>query len=154
MTDIKKSSPFKFTGFLVEESHIVRKPAKKEKEFTMELSPKGIITPDKRTFQLELGIHVFEKNGRFDAKVKAIGFFSFNDVVDTDSLSNYFYTNAPAIIFPYVRAYIAALTSLSGMEPISLPLVNLSSYQEELKKNTIELPKVDPITDSEADPKP
>lgn len=47
-----------------------------------------------------------------------------------------FYKNAPAIIFPYVRAYVTSLTVLSGIEAINIPTMNLSSIADDLKNNT------------------
>ena len=54
-------------------------------------------------------------------------------------MNQYFYTNAPAILFPYIRAYISTLTNLSGYKPINLPTLNLTSLREELEKNTTEV---------------
>ena len=66
-----------------------------------------------------------------------LGLFEFKEVIAIDNLTTYFYINAPAIIFPYVRAYIAALTSLSGFETINLPPINVGVLKEELKSNTV-----------------
>ena len=54
-------------------------------------------------------------------------------------MNQYFYTNAPAILFPYIRAYISTLTNLSGYKPINLPTLNLTSLREDLEKNTSEV---------------
>lgn len=47
-----------------------------------------------------------------------------------------FYKNAPAIIFPYVRAYVSSLTVLSGIDAVNIPTMNLTSIAEDLKENT------------------
>ena len=49
--------------------------------------------------------------------------------------SGYFLTNAPALIFPYVRSYISAVTALSGLSAINLPVMNLSSLKPLLQAN-------------------
>ena len=64
------------------------------------------------------------------------GVFSFKKVKEKENLSSYFYVNAPAIIFPYIRSYIAALTALSGMPSVNLPLMNLGKMVKSLKDNT------------------
>lgn len=50
-------------------------------------------------------------------------------------LPHYFAVNAPAILFPYIRAYISLLTSLSGVGTVLLPTLNLSSLSKELLNN-------------------
>ena len=56
-----------------------------------------------------------------------------------DNLNNLFFVNAPALLFPYIRAYISTLTNLSGFDPINLPTLNMSGLGEDLKKNTSNL---------------
>ena len=41
--------------------------------------------------------------------------------------------NAPAILFPYIRAYISNITALGGIAPIILPTLNLESVGKTLK---------------------
>lgn len=138
-----KQSIFSFKGYLIQESHIIRKPKRQEKAFKIEISPTGHYFKTKKEFQLELKVRVFEENLRFDANILCIGFFSFKDLNAEEDLSNYFYTNAPAILFPYVRAHIAALTALSGMEVINIPTMNLTTLVNELKNNTITIQNTD-----------
>lgn len=56
-----------------------------------------------------------------------------------DNLGMFFYTNAPALLFPYIRAYISTLTNLSGFEPINLPTLNMTQLGKELEQNTSEI---------------
>ena len=65
--------------------------------------------------------------------------FSFDSQIEITQLNKYFYMNAPAILFPYIRAYISTLSVLSGIEPITLPTLNLSGLGKELEKNTVEI---------------
>ena len=134
---VKLHSPFKFDGFMIVESSILRKPIGKEGEFQFKIHPSGIIHEQKKVYELILQVNVFEENKRFDANIKALGMFSFKDVTKLEDLSDYFYVNAPAIIFPYIRSYISALTALSGMETINLPSIVMGSFKNELKKNTV-----------------
>ncbi len=43
--------------------------------------------------------------------------------------------NAPAILFPYIRSYISTLSTLSGLSPIVLHTLNLTSLKDELLDN-------------------
>ncbi len=67
-----------------------------------------------------------DDNKALSIKVKAIGFFEFDNIPDEQMRMRFSSTNAPAILFPYVRAYISSLTALSGISPITLPTLNLS----------------------------
>ena len=40
--------------------------------------------------------------------------------------------NAPAILFPYLRAYVSNITALSGMQPIIMPTLNLSTICKDM----------------------
>jgi preprotein translocase subunit SecB len=134
-----KRSPFLFKGYIIQESFIARKPIKDKGEFSINVTPKGKINKRKKTFQLDLIVDISESNERFKCRVHGIGFFEFKNVTNKSNLSNYFYVNAPAILFPYLRAYIAALTSLSGLEPVHLPSLNLTKLGKTLEKETEEI---------------
>lgn len=43
--------------------------------------------------------------------------------------------NAPAIMFPYVRAQLTLLTAQPETEPIVLPVVNFQKIYEKSKEN-------------------
>ncbi|WP_319504908.1 protein-export chaperone SecB [Bacteroides graminisolvens] len=65
-------------------------------------------------------------NSSMNIEVKAVGFFEFDKSLSNELLQDFFQKNAPAILFPYVRAYISTLTGLSGVAPLILPTLNLS----------------------------
>ncbi|MFD0750610.1 protein-export chaperone SecB [Mucilaginibacter calamicampi] len=130
-----KNSPFKLDQFIVEEFSISRKPTKQGK-IDFGINPSGTIDDTNKVFKLTLNVYIKDSNESFDIKITALGFFEFKLVRSVESLSNYFYTNAPAIIFPYIRAYISSITALSGLKAINLPVMNLSSLKEDLKANT------------------
>lgn len=133
-----KLSPFKFQQFFVVESHIKRKKKVAKKLYLKyRILPSCIIDEKKKLFEIKLVVEIEDENSQFSVKVVILGIFEFKEVTNIDNLNNYFYVNAPAIIFPYVRSYIAALTSLSGFETINLPPVNVSVLKEDLKNNII-----------------
>lgn len=129
-------APFKFKNFIIAESSIKIKPETKAGSIDINLEPSGIIHEEKKLFEIHLAIHLKSDDGLI-VSVKMIGFFEFTDVVNTENLGNYFYVNAPAIIFPYLRSYISALTALSGCNTIILPPMNMSSLGKNLEKNTV-----------------
>lgn len=132
------TSSFRLVEFLVERSLIERKPIKLDDKPSIDINPSGYLIRDKSIYQLALDIKVTTESNRFSAEVRAIGIFHFPNDADEISLGNFFYTNAPAILFPYVRAYLSSLTALSGLSSEIIPTLNLTGLADELKKNTIE----------------
>ncbi len=57
------------------------------------------------------------------------------ELTEMEGLMKYFVTNAPALVFPYIRSYISTLTTQSGNKPILLPTMNLIGLAEQLRKN-------------------
>ena len=124
-------SKFQFIGFQILESkisHVVGKKAKREFQVGFDL--KGKIYKEKNLFELFLDVQISEATGPFSAEIKSLGKFHFDKKLEMRELSNYFYINAPAILFPYIRAYISSLTALSGGETVTLPTINLTALGE------------------------
>ena len=137
-SDIKAT--FQFQGFQILESLIKKEEgATSGNEFSVGFNPRGEICRKDRTFKLLLGVKVEESQNEFLAKIEAVGNFAFEQSIEEDKLSNLFYVNAPAILFPYIRAYISTLTNLSGIETITLPTLNLTSLGGKLKDQTVEI---------------
>ncbi len=132
-------SRFQFKGFNVGRSLIERKSNEASKKISLSFVPKGLLNKEKATFQLELGVKIEDENQSFNIEIDATAFYTFEKTVSKEDLDMMFFLNAPAILFPYLRAYISTLTNLSGFEPINLPTLNMSGLGEDLKKNTIEV---------------
>ncbi|WP_316778447.1 protein-export chaperone SecB [Pedobacter antarcticus] len=133
-----KASGFKLDSFTVVNFNIERKPIKQTKG-EIDIEPSGVIDRKSKNFSLILNVKVKDKNDSFNLSLTSIGSFLFRDDMTSKELSNYFLTNAPAIIFPYVRAYISSVTALSGLAAVNLPVMNLSNLRDELSKNIKEL---------------
>ncbi|RDE66759.1 hypothetical protein DPV96_06925 [Aggregatibacter segnis] len=85
------------------------------------------------TFKSEFQI----KEG-FILKVEYQSIFESNIPIDKDFKQNKFLTiNAPAIAFPFFRAFIATFLTNSGFEPIILPSINFNklNQKDELDMN-------------------
>ncbi len=129
-------APFRFLNFVIAESKIKIEPKTKAESIDVKIEPKGVIYEENKNFEIYLYIYVKSNDG-LDVYVKMNGLFEFKEVTKLENLSNYFYINAPAIIFPYLRSYVSALTALSGCRTILLPPLNLTSLGKDLKQNTI-----------------
>jgi len=138
MDKVEKSA-FQFKGFQIVETHIVKKEGQEVSgNIHLDFNPRGKILKNQNLYNILLGITIHDDDESIKANVEAIGYFEFSDSIDQDTLDNLFYVNAPAILFPYIRAYISTLTNLSGIETVTLPTINLSSIGGVLQKNTTE----------------
>jgi len=134
-----KDSKFQFKGFSIVRSLIERKNNKPSKKISLGFNPKGFINKENATFQLHLGIKIEDEGKSFNIEIEAVANYTFEDKTELDNLNKFFYVNAPALLFPYIRAYISTLTNLSGFEPINLPTLNMARLGDDLKANTSEV---------------
>ncbi|MDY0173942.1 MAG: protein-export chaperone SecB [Bacteroidales bacterium] len=128
----QKQSSFKFLRYLVERAEI-KLPNRyiEEDEFEIRIIPSGICSGNR--FDLLLEVIVSNTDNSFSAEIDIIGYFQFKPGCTV--IDNFLVLNAPAILFPYVRAFISTLTAISGGATIIPPTLNLTSLAEELKKN-------------------
>lgn len=60
--------------------------------------------------------------------------FKLDNELDDEFIKSHFpQVNAPAIAFPYLRAFVSTLLLNAGFEPIMLPSVNFSAMYKDLK---------------------
>jgi len=85
----------------------------------------GHFFPEEKVKSFGVGFEIEIKDTDFDLFVDAIFMFSLEEEITEEfKLSNFPKINAPAIAFPYLRAYISNLTLQSGYSPIILPSIN------------------------------
>ena len=128
-----------FINFLVNESHIVfREPG--EQKISIGFIPSGVIFKELNQFHLELAVNIQDEAKKFEINLRTSSIFEYAEDADLEVYKNsYFIANAPAIVFPYLRAYISSLTALSGMPTLNLPTLNLSELGERLKTQISEV---------------
>lgn len=134
-----ENSKFQFKGFIIRKSVIELIEEGIPQKFKIQFDPKGIIKSSDSIFRLILGVKIEDENKIFKIEIEAQADYSFDKEIDQEKLNKLFYINAPAIVFPYIRAYISTLTNLSGIKPITLPTLNLTSLGVQLKENTSKL---------------
>ena len=130
---------FQFKNFFIKKSLIEQEEGKPSSDFSIGFEPRAFINAKQSNFQLHLRVKINDKNNVIKIDIYSIANYQFDQEISKERLNQYFYTNAPAILFPYIRAYISTLTNLSGYKPINLPTLNLTSLREELEKNTTEV---------------
>ena len=130
-----EKAQIQFLNFIVKESHIV---FNKTADFKIDINfnPKGTVYKSLNQFNLQLFVDIKDVDGHFNINLVTESIFSYPEDADIQAYTNsLFIVNAPAIIFPYIRAYISSLTALSGMPTLNLPTLNLSQVGETLKGN-------------------
>jgi preprotein translocase subunit SecB len=129
-------SSFNFEGYKILKSLFDRKEGELGKNFQINFLPSGVYSVKENRFRLNLGVIIVNESKLLTIEIEAVATFRLQGENAPENLKNYFYLNAPAILFPYIRAYISALTTLSGLTTVTLPTLNLSSLAKELEKNT------------------
>lgn len=96
------------------------------------MDPKGsTLDREEHLLILRMNTRVYSDRGEIEVKVSLVARFEYK-ALQQDDLDEYIVYNAPAIIFPYVRAYISSLTGLSGISPIILPTLNMEKFGKKL----------------------
>ena len=122
---------FRFKGFSIQKSLIeIKGDLNPNNKIDVEFKQTSSVNESESKYMHVLGVSIKDKEGKLNIEVEANGFFEFDKELDEDARSKFFNVNAPAILFPYVRAYITTLTSLSGISPVILPTLNLSKREK------------------------
>lgn len=132
------TSDFKFDRYLIRYSEQEINVEKLDNsDLSIVIKPSGKRYTEK--FVLTLDVQIKDESEEFKLHFIIDGHFSFKDGLEKKTLSPYFLLNAPAILFPYIRGYVAMSTSLSGIGTINLPLLNLSGLKPELEQNIAQI---------------
>lgn len=134
-----KKASFQFRNFKVLKSIIeIDEDQKKFKNFDFGLDIKGIYHKSDKHFKLYLNMIIENEDKNFLCEVQSVGYFHLTSD-DKDFVENFLFTNAPALLFPYLRAYISNLTTQSGIDSVVLPTMNLSRIVQEEFKDKFEI---------------
>lgn len=122
---------FRFVEYLFKETSIKLTGEDISDDVEFGIEPNGIFEEDNKMFILTLNVLVKDKKSSLEVKMTVTGKYEY-ETNDIQELVPYLGFNAPAIMFPYIRAYITNITALGGMSPIILPTLNMESVGKEL----------------------
>jgi preprotein translocase subunit secB len=129
--DVRRAS-FRLKNYIITET-VVRLTGKTiGKDIQVGISPEGKLNQKDKSFTLTLNVVVRDDKKNLNISLSIDGVFEY----DTDSMQEllpFICNNAPAILFPYIRAYISNITALGGISPIILPTLNLENVGKTLK---------------------
>jgi len=113
---------------IASESLLLQEP----ESLIIDIDPKGsLLDTERHLLSLRMNVGVYSEKKEVDIKVSLVAHFEYKSTQE-DELDAYIVYNAPAIIFPYVRAYISSLTGLSGISPIILPTLKMEKFGKKL----------------------
>lgn len=112
---------------------------KQPKEIAVFFDPKGVFNVQEKTFDLTLVFIATENENNENPfiKINCIGTFKFEGINFIEEIPSFFYKNAIAIIFPYIRGFVSSLTALANITPMIIPTYNLGELEAPLRANTI-----------------
>lgn len=105
-----------------------------------DFKPSGVFHILTSTFVLNLEFKAINKEGNNEnelVNLKLVASFKFEGVRTKDEIPDFFYRNAIAIVFPYIRSFVSSLTLQANSKVIMLPTMNLSNLEIPLKENTV-----------------
>ena len=109
-------------------------------EYGIEFKPSGKFDKKNNIFTLNFGFTA-TCDGQIDSfvTINCVGVFKFNEIVkELGDIPPYFYRNAIAILFPFLRGFLSMVTIQANVPPILLPTMNLTSLEKPLFENTTE----------------
>lgn len=123
----QQNAKFRFVGYKVLKSLIeIQESIKASDDMSIEFKQSQGVNVEDSKFRLVLEVNIFDENKAININVIAHGYFEFDRELNEADKGDFFNINAPAILFPYLRAYVNTLTALSGIPSVTLPTVNLS----------------------------
>lgn len=122
----EEKAKFRFERYQITKSLIeISNSSNIDKDIEVEIKKTNAEHTEENIFKLMFDVNIKDANKSLNIDINAEGFFEFDKELNDSEKSSFFNINAPAILFPYIRAYITTLTSLSGITPIILPTINL-----------------------------
>lgn len=126
-----KTARFRMRCYLITNTSIRLTGNEIGEDMNFGIVPEGSFDEAEKTFLLTLNVVATDKDKNLDLSLIIKGLFEY-DTDDMSELIPYISMNAPAIMFPYIRAYISNITALGGTQPIILPTLNVEGVGLEL----------------------
>lgn len=134
--EIAKQTKLRFHGVeIINVNFQAIGPQTSELAINIECNPKVFYPLDnKNTFRIIMDIQL-KGEQCFELIIRAIGNFETDSEIDAELKRVFVNSNAPAIMFPYVRSFITTLTANLGniVGPLVIPTQFFKGEMEEIK---------------------
>ena len=130
--EASENTQFKFLGYRISNFsfHIRDKFGTSPIEFKQEINIQKMVSPeDKRLLNIRLDVSVFAEDNSLELKIELIGAFQGHLEMSDDLFERVSNQNAPAILYPFARAFIVSMTAQANIPPIILPVVSLTKQK-------------------------
>ena len=85
---------------------------------------------NKNKFTFKIIFNLIINDREFDLNIEAMFNFETDEEITEEFKNSHFPNiNAPAIAYPYLRAYVSNLTLQSGVTPVMLPTINFVKFE-------------------------
>ena len=85
---------------------------------------------NKNKFTFKIIFNLIINDREFDLNIEAMFNFETDEEITEEFKNSHFpKINAPAIAYPYLRAYVKNLTLQSGVTPVMLPTINFVKFE-------------------------
>ena len=129
----EKVASFRLKEYKINKASIEFDPDKPLSKMSIEIERKGDIE-ENNIYRINMYIGVSDETNNFKISANMVALFEFDSEISEENKTSFVNSNAPAILFPYFRAYISTLTSLSGMQPVILQTINFARMLEQQEK--------------------
>ncbi len=128
----EKIAKFRLKDYRITKSYFEVNPANisPSDNVGIEVKRENLLNESEHLFKLDMSVKVADEKGNINISMKIEGVFEFDRDLTDEQRNSFFDVNAPAILLPFVRAYISSLTSLSGFNHIILPTINFAVRAE------------------------
>jgi preprotein translocase subunit SecB len=92
------------------------------------------LNPEKTRLATIVGAEIKSIDESFSLACKMVGLFSVISGHENMDIEQFGQTNAPALIFPYLREMISSITTKAGFAALILPPINLSVIMQQNNK--------------------
>lgn len=135
MNEQVPKAAFSFKGYKIN-SFSFTQPAPDKVEYAINFDPKGEYKQEQGDFIIDLMFKCFFGEEKEFVDLSLTATFHFPNSPEFSEIPPFFYRNSIAIIFPYIRSFITTLTAVCNIQPLVLPLLNLSQFEKILKDNS------------------
>lgn len=94
---------------------------------------RGLSADDKRFVEVKLNVKINSKDELLKIEVEMKGGFKANPEMSDEMFEKLSSQNAPAIMYPFLRAIVASFSSQAGIPSIIMPLMNFTLRQEKIE---------------------
>ncbi len=113
--DVNKQTKLSFHGVdILNVNFNAIAPREGELKIDVKCEPKVFYPVDsKKTFKIIMDVELVAES-HFNLSIEAVGTFELDEEIDENMKKVFVNSNAPAIMFPYVRSFISTITANMG----------------------------------------